>query len=362
MKTMTTLSSSSLFSFLLLFFFWLSVTTAFTSTSSSRTLSETTRTTRTTTTSPPPKNVFLLTPQTKKTSYVGKSNHNTNCLYSSINSINDNGNDNDNIDNNKNYDKLSYDTNRRNLLTSSITKMMTTAAAVVAATAFVTKNPAIAAADAAEDTAMTKITTVPDGGDGVIMYKTGTGLKYIQLEKSTSDDATSNNTPRYGQLCVLSYTAYMKLPNAKEKVKFDTCSGYVIKHGNGRLIPGLDEGVHTMQIGELRRIIIPPKLGFVRSGLGPIPQYPWNRNKLNDLLEEMIEQRGGNLVYDVRLDNFFDDEADQGYYEDLELSAEQLDEINRRLVQRQPPSTIEPQAGQQQQEEGGIGGGAGGVI
>ena len=45
----------------------------------------------------------------------------------------------------------------------------------------------------------------------------------------------------------------------------------------------------------------------------------------------MIAQKGGNLVYDIRLINFFDDEADQGYYQDDELTSEELDEIQRKL-------------------------------
>eukprot|EP00980_Cylindrotheca_fusiformis_P011099 scaffold2553_cov138-Cylindrotheca_fusiformis.AAC.7 len=162
---------------------------------------------------------------------------------------------------------------------------------------------------------------------GVTMYKTTSGLKYIELE--AGDPSTPS--PRYGQLCVIAYTAYLKLPNKSEKEKFDKSTGYVVKHGNGRMIPGLDEGLHTMKKGELRRLVIPPKLGFTTSGLGPLPDMPWNRIKLNRLIDEMVAQRGGNLVYDIRLLNFFDDEADQGYYEDDELSAEEMEELQRRL-------------------------------
>jgi FKBP-type peptidyl-prolyl cis-trans isomerase len=166
--------------------------------------------------------------------------------------------------------------------------------------------------------------------EGVTVYKTTSGLKYIQLEPAP--ESSAKKTPRYGQLCMISYKAYLKLPNSKSKDQFDAGTGYIIKHGNGRMISGLDEGLHTMKAGELRRIIIPPKLGFVQQGLGPLPQYPWDRFKLNNLLEKMVTQRGGNLVYDVRLEDFFDDEADQGYYEDLELSPEDLEELQNRLI------------------------------
>jgi hypothetical protein len=168
---------------------------------------------------------------------------------------------------------------------------------------------------------------VPLKEEGVTMYKTTSGLKYIELE---AGDASSPS-PKYGQLCIISYTGYLKLPDKSEKEKFDFAASYVLKHGNGRMVPGLDEGLHTMKKGGFRRIIIPPKLGFVSSGLGPLPEKPWNRFRLNRLIDTMIAQQGGSLVYDVRLLNFFDDEADQGYYEDEELSVDDFEEIKRRL-------------------------------
>ena len=171
------------------------------------------------------------------------------------------------------------------------------------------------------------ITTASDA-DGVTLYKLPSGLKYIELEPGRE----SAPTPRYGQVCIFSYKAYLKLPTDKDKQQFDTGASFITKHGNGRIIAGLDEGLHTMRPGGLRRVIIPPKLGFVQPGLGPLPKYPWDRYKLNDLLEKMVEQRGGNLVYDVRLERVFDDEADQGYYDDLELSPEQLEAIQNKLV------------------------------
>ena len=162
--------------------------------------------------------------------------------------------------------------------------------------------------------------------DGFQVFKTDSGLKYIDLE-----EGTASKTPQYGQLCVISYTGYLQLPNDNKKTKFGSQSGYVLKHGNGKMIAGLDEGLHTMKFGGKRRLIIPPKLGFVVDDLGPIPEMPWQRKTLASLLNEMVAQRGGNLIYDVQLERFFDDEADQGYYTDDEISPEEFAELNRRL-------------------------------
>lgn len=167
--------------------------------------------------------------------------------------------------------------------------------------------------------------------EGFQVVKTQSGLKYIELQQGTS-----SKTPQYGQLCVISYTGYLQLPKDNKMQKFASQSGFVLKHGNGKLIAGLDEGLHTMKRGGRRRIIIPPKLGFVQSGLGPLPELPWERSALNNLLTKMVEQRGGNLIYDVQLERFFDDEADQGYYGDDEISPEEFAELNRRLNRNNP--------------------------
>ena len=164
--------------------------------------------------------------------------------------------------------------------------------------------------------------------EGVTMYKTATGLKYIEMVPS--NDPTPR-TPRYGQLCVISYTAYYKLPDDEKKQKFDSADDYVMKHGNGKMLPGIDEGIHTMKVGSTRRLIIPPKLGFVNSGMGPLPEYPWNRWLLNKGLDKMVAQQTGNLIYDVELKIVIDDEADQGYYEDESLSGAEYEQLQRKL-------------------------------
>ena len=174
----------------------------------------------------------------------------------------------------------------------------------------------------------TKSSGASEGG-GVVMYKTKSGLKYVELREGTGP------MPRYGQLVSISYKAYVKLPDIKgqtqKPVEFDSDRAYLVKHGNGRALAGLDEGLHTMRVGGSRRIIIPPKLGYVQPGLGPIPPGPFARRKLNSLLDKMVEVRGGNVIFDVELRSTMDDETDQGYYEDGSISPEDFNTLRKNL-------------------------------
>lgn len=170
--------------------------------------------------------------------------------------------------------------------------------------------------------------------DGFPVNKLPSGLKYLELKEG------SGPSPQYGQLVSIQFTGYVELPKSSKKEKFDS-NVFLLKHGNGRVIAGLDEGLHTMKVGGTRRLIIPPKLGYVQSGLGPLPEYPWDRWKLSNLLDDMVAQRGGSVIMDVTLRSVIDDEADQGYYQDDNLSPEEMDDLMKRLQQPKQAAVID---------------------
>lgn len=99
-----------------------------------------------------------------------------------------------------------------------------------------------------------------------------------------------------------------------------------------------------MKEGGTRRILIPPKLGFVDIGLGPLPESPWNRGKLNRLLDQMIELSGGTLIYEVTLKSIIIDEADQGYYQDESLSPEEYAKFRDTMQQQAMEERLAQQA------------------
>jgi FKBP-type peptidyl-prolyl cis-trans isomerase len=168
--------------------------------------------------------------------------------------------------------------------------------------------------------------------EGISVYQLPSGLKYLELQPGTGP------SPAYGQLCSVQYKAYVKLPVSSKDpnpspVQFDASTAYLIKHGNGRMIPGLDEGLHSMKVGGRRRILVPPKLGYA-FGLGPVPEMPWDRWRLNNMLDRMVEMKGGTLVFEVTLLSVMDDEADQGYYEDRALTGDEFELLKKNLRQQ----------------------------
>jgi len=168
------------------------------------------------------------------------------------------------------------------------------------------------------------------GGENVL-YKTKSGLKYVELKKGTGI------SPRYGNFVRIHYKGSIVLPENIKKREFYEETDMLLKHGNGRMMKGLDEGIHTMRVGGIRRLIIPPKLGYttIADGVvGPVPESPFVRYRLNNLLDKMVEQRGGSLVLDVELFMVREDEADQGYYEDYTPDPEEFAKMQAAMQER----------------------------
>ena len=79
--------------------------------------------------------------------------------------------------------------------------------------------------------------------------------------------------PKTGQTCVMHYTGWLYTNGAKGK-KFDSSldrgQPFSFTIGQGRVIPGWDEGVATMKVGGQRTLIIPPELGYGARGAGGV--------------------------------------------------------------------------------------------
>ena len=95
---------------------------------------------------------------------------------------------------------------------------------------------------------------------------TSSGLKYMVTQKG------HGNVPQKNQMIETHYTGWLE--NFDSSRKFDSSRDrqvpFTFRLGQGRVIPGWDECFSTMQIGERRKVIIPPSLGYGNRGAGGV--------------------------------------------------------------------------------------------
>ena len=94
---------------------------------------------------------------------------------------------------------------------------------------------------------------------------TASGLKYEDLKEGTGAEAKA------GQTVSVHYTGWLT-----DGQKFDSSKDrndpFSFRLGRGQVIAGWDEGVQGMKVGGVRKLTIPPQLGYgVRGAGGVIP-------------------------------------------------------------------------------------------
>lgn len=133
--------------------------------------------------------------------------------------------------------------------------------------------------------------TMANAENDIKGFQTKSGLKYYDLLQGTS-----GMSPKYGQFVSFNYICYYRSFGADGKLEVvDSRYEYIIKnlsllphihlwcvafsllspkgpflhkHGNGRVIRAIDEGLHTMVPGGRRRIVVPKSIGYTDFGLG----------------------------------------------------------------------------------------------
>jgi peptidylprolyl isomerase len=93
---------------------------------------------------------------------------------------------------------------------------------------------------------------------------TKSGLKHQLLK------AGSGATPKPGQMVSVHYTGWLT-NGTKFDSSVDRGQPFEFVLGRGQVIPGWDEGVGLMKVGEKRKLTIPPNLAYGAQGVGPIP-------------------------------------------------------------------------------------------
>ena len=92
---------------------------------------------------------------------------------------------------------------------------------------------------------------------------TPSGLKYYDLVEGTGE------TPQPGQTVVVHYTGWLE-DGTQFDSSVDRGQEFSFPLGEGRVIPGWDEGVSTMKVGGKRQLVIPAELGYGDMGAGSL--------------------------------------------------------------------------------------------
>ena len=93
---------------------------------------------------------------------------------------------------------------------------------------------------------------------------TDSGLQYEDVTIGSGDKVTGK-----GQTVIVHYTGWLE-----DKTKFDSSRDrnepFSFPLQCQFVIPGWDEGVVGMQVGGVRRLVIPPELGYGANGAGNV--------------------------------------------------------------------------------------------
>lgn len=106
--------------------------------------------------------------------------------------------------------------------------------------------------------------TLPGTPSPSQLIVTGTGLAYQDIVVGSGDPAATGSTVS------VHYTGWLEDGTMFES-SYDSGQPFSVTIGQGSVIPGWDEGLVGMQLGGIRKLIIPPDLAYGSTGQGSIP-------------------------------------------------------------------------------------------
>ncbi|MBI1222962.1 MAG: FKBP-type peptidyl-prolyl cis-trans isomerase [Bacteroidetes bacterium] len=105
---------------------------------------------------------------------------------------------------------------------------------------------------------------VPFDTEGKKIEQTPSGLQYIVVEKNEDGDQA------YANMNVeVDYTLYLEDGKVIDS-SIPRGEPFKFVLGTGQVIPGWDEGIRLMQVGDKMRLIVPAKLGYGDRGAGGV--------------------------------------------------------------------------------------------
>jgi hypothetical protein len=155
----------------------------------------------------------------------------------------------------------------------------------------------------------------PQNGDTLT---TGTGLKYIILEKGSGEKAAPQKAVE------VHYTGMLEDGEVFDSsVKRKQPIEFVL--GTEQVIQGWEEGIALMNVGDKFRLIIPPDLGYGNQGAGDV--IPPNATLIFDV-ELISVSEAKTSIADVMLDIILKDSVEVAVYTYHELKKVYPDDYN----------------------------------
>ena len=158
--------------------------------------------------------------------------------------------------------------------------------------------------------------------------ETESGLKVEYLTKPESCDKVARN----GDMCSMHYVGTLE-SGAKFDSSYDREEPFKFQIGVGQVIKGWEEGVLGMCVGEKRKLIVPPALGYGDQGAGD------------------IIPGGATLYFEVELINTEEGPTPVNVFKQIDMDADQhlsRDEISGYL--KQQVETMQAAGGEQGEE------------
>jgi FKBP-type peptidyl-prolyl cis-trans isomerase len=141
------------------------------------------------------------------------------------------------------------------------------------------EQPAVSEQASGKELLSTAITPPTKVGE---LQKTTTGIQYTTLKEGTGAEAKPGQTVKVHYVGTLltdgTQFGSSRAPNG---------GPMVFKLGIGKVIKGWDEGVSGMHVGEVRKLVIPPELGY--GSTGSKPEIPPNATLVFEV--ELLETK-----------------------------------------------------------------------
>eukprot|EP00276_Gloeochaete_wittrockiana_P000072 CAMPEP_0184671988 /NCGR_PEP_ID=MMETSP0308-20130426/85824_1 /TAXON_ID=38269 /ORGANISM="Gloeochaete witrockiana, Strain SAG 46.84" /LENGTH=236 /DNA_ID=CAMNT_0027119225 /DNA_START=113 /DNA_END=823 /DNA_ORIENTATION=+ len=130
------------------------------------------------------------------------------------------------------------------------------------------------------------------------VIKTESGLRYFDIVPGKGRMAET------GQIAEIHYTSRLwgfngiKLDSTYDHKRDGIPEPFKFRVGKGEVIPGLDEAVRSLKEGGVRRVVVPPSLGYTSIDDKPSPSDFGSRRRLKSVLET---NRDATVVFDIEL-------------------------------------------------------------